>query len=128
MEQREIKYRNMFSDSIGGWWGSHHPGTLGHVLHWLYVYSGILHLVETVTVGAGKVIYNDKEFIDYHVNADGFLIIDKIYDEKYQFIKENQEVFIQGIQEFGLPEEWRIYASKRKEYRNVFNLQEKDLN
>ena len=58
-EQKEIIYSNMFGNYISSWWSQYKGQSLGHVLHWAYVFIGF-DCAESCTVGQDAITWHGE--------------------------------------------------------------------
>ena len=98
--QDQIKFENLFSKSLTTWWSNYKLGSLGNIIHWIYVYTS-LNIAEIITVGNGEVHYREKLLARFTLNdkLDMPIFFD-IDDDPYPYFSENQQRYITGLTRF----------------------------
>lgn len=96
MTQDEIKFENMQSANVVGLYHSSPYKSLGHVLHWLYVFA-TFDIMENCVVGNDTVIYHGKIIAEILWNDNLLIPIFDIKNDKYLFIKEKQDIFLKVL-------------------------------
>lgn len=119
--QDQIHFENLYVKHKGGWWTNHPSQSVGNIIHWLYVY-GTLDIAERVTVGNGFVNLYDKplcqfKFTEENPNLPYFF--DFIDPEKYDFIINSQNHYLNGLKKF--PKFVEEIDQKYKEIKNLVN-------
>lgn len=98
--QDQIIFENLYYRHKGGWWRNKPFGSLGNIIHWLYVY-GTLQIAETCQVGDGYIkSYNlnlNFKFTDENPHIPYFYNLD---NENFNFILENQKYYLDGLKKF----------------------------
>jgi len=99
--QEEIKFTNLYYESMGGFWKHYAPDTLGNILHWLQTF-GTLNIAENVQVGNGQITWYGRPMLKWKDNPecpDVPLFYDLEYPE-FEFIMINQKVYLDGLEKF----------------------------
>ena len=99
--QEEIRFTNLYYDSKGGFWRHYKPGSMGNILHWIYVY-GTLNLAEGVQVGEGQITWFGRPLMKHKDNPE-CPDVPYFYDLEYPefgFILKNQEAYLDGLKKF----------------------------
>lgn len=106
--QEQIRFENMYVDSIGGWWSEYPLGSAGNIIHWIYVYT-MLRIADSVTVGENEVQLYEKPLARFVIDEERqmpiFIILNNDIDPNFY---ENQEIFLQGLKDY--PEFIKQYA------------------
>jgi hypothetical protein len=89
--QKQIRYENTLLRSQIGEYKSYKLGTLGNIIHWLYVYNLIQY--DTVQIGESKVKLHGNLVATYHLDKEKEMPIFKFVD-KYDWMQETQDNFI----------------------------------
>lgn len=98
--QDQIQFENLYSNSLGTWWSAYPPGSLGNIIHWVYVYT-MLHIAEEVTIGNNEVRYRGDLLARFTLNEKLQMpIFYDINDEIYPYFSKNQECFIKGLKTY----------------------------
>lgn len=119
--QEEIRFTNLYYDSMGGFWAHYAPHTMGNIIHWIQTY-GTLNIAEGVQLGNGQVTWFGRNLMKYKYMPD-HPDVPYFYDLEYPefgFILKNQEIYLDGIKKFpNLVEE---INNKYEETRKAFGL------
>jgi hypothetical protein len=93
--------------------------SLGSVLHFLYVY-GNFDMAENATVGDGKVNYYGEQIATFTTfkETDKYKLPIFTFISKYDWMTENQEIFIQGL-DHDLHLKWREKKSHLKDLLKI---------
>jgi len=98
--QDEIKFENLYSNSLGGFWSHYQYESMGNVIHWLYTYTN-LDIAEQATIGGGEVHYRGELLARFTFNPKLEMpIFYEINDKLYPYFSENQERYITGLTRF----------------------------
>lgn len=93
--QEQIIFENLHTSHYSGWWGNYPSKSLGNIIHWIYVY-GTLAMAENVIVGDNEIHLRGNLLMKYKYVNDIPYFYD-LQDEKYQFIIDNQEIYLNGL-------------------------------
>ena len=99
--QEQIRFENVYLDSMGGFWKHYAPQTAGNVIHWIHTY-GNLSIAENIRLGDGKISFGGEPLLKYKYTEEN-PDIPYFYDleqEKYDFIVKNQKIYLDGIKKF----------------------------
>lgn len=119
--QEEIRFTNLYYESKSSFWSRYEPGTMGNILHWLYVY-GTLNIAEGVQLGEGKITWFGRPMLKYCDNPE-CPDVPYFYDLEYpefKFILINQETYLEGLKKF--PNLVAEIDNKYVETRKAFGL------
>lgn len=118
--QEQIKFENLYLDSMGGFWKHYSPHTMGSIIHWIHTFS-TLNIAENIQLGDGRITYGGKPMLKYKYtkeNPDIPFFYDLEQDE-YNFILTNQKIYLDGLKKF--PKFVVEINEKYDEYRELFN-------
>ena len=99
--QEEIRFTNLYYESMGGFWSHYAPHTMGNILHWIHTY-GTLHIAEMVQLGGGQISYHGKPLMKHKDNPE-CPDVPYFYDleqSEYEFIIKNQKIYLDGLKKF----------------------------
>lgn len=96
--QEQIRFENLYTSHYGGWWKNYSPKSIGNIIHWIYVF-GTLTMAETVTIGDNKIYWHGNLLMKFKY-LDDMPYFYELQDEKYQFIIDNQEIYLKGLKKF----------------------------
>jgi len=99
--QEEIRFENLYYESMGGFWRHYAPGTMGNILHWLHTF-GTLNIAEGVQLGDGQITWFGRPMLKYKDNPecpDVPFFYDLEYPE-FEFIMHNQKIYLDGVKKF----------------------------
>ena len=98
--QDQIKFENLYSNSLGGFWKHYQYESAGNVIHWLYVYTN-LDIAEQATIGSGEVHYRGELLARFTFNPKLEIpLFYEINDKPYPYFSDNQERYITGLTRF----------------------------
>lgn len=96
-EQFLIRFRNLLTNHLGGWWCEHKYKSVGNIIHWIYVYS-MLSIAETVTIGDGVVNHHGVILATYVFDDELKMpVFEFSKDEKYDWVVDNQRIYLEGL-------------------------------
>lgn len=97
-EQFKIRFTNILTNHLAGWWRNYEPGTCGNVIHWIYTYS-MLSVAENVQVGNGTVTLHGEDFATYTFDDKlNIPVFDFCNKDKHDWIIDNQRIYLEGLE------------------------------
>jgi hypothetical protein len=102
--QEEIKFYNMHTNHIGGWYSECPFKSAGNLIHWIYVYAG-LPVADSITVGQDGIDYLGQKLVLYEFNediqmpefGDNFFSFKEIISQTRSRIFENQRLYLRHL-------------------------------
>lgn len=70
IKQYRAEFQNLFVASISGPYNRYGYKSFGSIIHWVYVYTSMISIADTVTVGDGTVLLYGKPFATYVFDED----------------------------------------------------------
>jgi hypothetical protein len=121
--QHQIRFENLFFQSLSGWWTSYPVGSCGNVIHWVYVFSERLDVAEQCQVGNNEVTYGGV--VIAKIETDEALQMTYFTDcEEFQsgHFADNQRIFHEGLRKYKpFVREWTKRYREIRPLPNFYN-------
>lgn len=97
--QQEIRLERIISDHEYSWYKEYSYGTIGNIIHWIYVYCG-LHIAEYIQVGEGSVTLYNQPFATFEKN-DKLQLPIFYFNSSHPYYRsefeEEQKIYLESI-------------------------------